>query len=263
MPEGDARRQAGASPSRFRLDAALPVDARVTRLILFDIDGTLVLTGGAGARAMTLAFEQVFGDHGGADVRSRLAGVPMAGRTDTWIVGEMARLYGAVSDAASLRRFHDIYVSLLAREIHEPGPRKGVLPGVQPLLEALATRDAPMALLTGNFAEGARLKLEYFNLWRYFPAGAFAEDAPNRNALFARALSRVAANGGPTVDPAEVVIVGDTPLDVGVAVAAGARSVAVATGSYDAAALLASGADVVLEDFSDLPAALDALGHGH
>ncbi len=233
----------------------------VNRLVLFDIDGTLVLTGGAGARAMTQAFEQVFGQQAGASPASRLADVPMAGRTDTWIVAEMARICGVESDTESLQRFRDIYISHLAREIHRPGPRKGVLPGVREALEALARRDGThVALLTGNFVSGARVKLEYFDLWRYFLCGAFAEDAPDRNALFAHALARVEACGGPALQPSEVVIVGDTPLDIGVAVAAGARSVGVATGSYDIDALRNSGADVALEDLGDLAAALDAFG---
>ncbi len=229
------------------------------KLILFDIDGTLVLTGGAGARAMTQAFEDVFGDEMGTANRAAIAKVPMAGRTDTWIVAEMSRMYGLRYDARSLQQFHDIYIAHLTREIHVPGPRKGVLPGVRAVLDAIAA-PAHLALLTGNFAEGARVKLEYFDLWRYFRCGAFAEDAPDRNGLFAQALARVRASGGPVVQPAEVVIVGDTPLDVGVAIAAGARSVGVATGSYNADALRASGADVALEDLSDLPAVLDAFG---
>ena len=98
---------------------------RVTRVVLFDIDGTLVLTGGAGARAMTQAFEQVFGAQAGASPSSRLAGVPMAGRTDTWIVGEMSRIYGVESDPDSLQRFHDIYVTHLAREIHRARAAQG------------------------------------------------------------------------------------------------------------------------------------------
>lgn len=231
------------------------------KLVLFDIDGTLVLTGGAGARAMMQAFEQVFGHRSGAGPTRSLAGVPMAGRTDTWIVGQMSRLYGVESDPESLRQFHDTYVTLLAREIHLPGPRKGVLPGVREVLEALTIRDGThLALLTGNFAAGARIKLEHFDLWRYFLCGAFAEDAPDRNALFPRALARVQACGGPGFAPSEVVIVGDTPLDIEVARAGGARSVGVATGSFDVDTLRNSGADVALEDLSDLPAALEALG---
>jgi phosphoglycolate phosphatase-like HAD superfamily hydrolase len=210
---------------------------------------------------MTQAFEHVFGPLDGSSSMSKLAGVPMAGRTDTWIVSEMARIYGVVSDATSLGRFHDVYISHLSREIQLPGPRKGVLPGVRPLLEELQERDGVhLALLTGNFAAGARVKLEHFDLWRYFPCGAFAEDSPHRNDLLAHALTRVEACGGPLVQPSEVVVVGDTPHDVGVALAAGARAVGVATGSFDTLALRESGAHATLEDLSDLTAALEAFG---
>ncbi len=230
------------------------------KLLLFDIDGTLVLSGGAGARAMTRAFEEIFGGPG-VDAEKRLAGVPMAGRTDTWIVGEMARITGAEPNAETLRRFHARYIEHLKREIHEPGPRKGVLPGVRPLLDVLASRDdAHLALLTGNFAMGAEIKLQYFDLWQYFACGAFAEDASDRNALFGHALSRVVGLGGPRFDPSQVVVIGDTPLDIAVAKAGGGRSVAVATGSYTRAALEESGPDAALDDLSDLDRSLRALG---
>ena len=226
-----------------------------TRVVLFDIDGTLVLTGGAGARAMLRTFEDVFGPRN-PDVE-----VPFAGRTDTWIISELARLHGYPHDWVSLTRFRDRYLIHLAAEIVRPGPRKGVLPGVRELLETLAARqDVDLGLLTGNFEGGARIKLEYFDLWKYFACGAFAEDAPNRNSLFAAALSRLEAVGRPAVPAREVAIVGDTPLDVGVALSAGARSVAVATGSYSMDALRTSGADAVLADLSDPAEALAALG---
>jgi phosphoglycolate phosphatase-like HAD superfamily hydrolase len=227
----------------------------MTKLILFDIDGTLVLTGQAGLRAMMRAFEDVFG-------HSQAAGaVPMAGRTDAWIVAAMAAHHGLEHDEDVLQRFHDTYIDYLSHEIHQPGPRKGVLPGVREVLDALALRDdAFLALLTGNYERGAQIKLEHFDLWRYFRCGAFGDGVHERNALLATALDRVEACGGPRATPAEVVVVGDTPLDVAVALAGGARSLAVATGSYDAAALRASGADVVLDDLSDLDAVLEALG---
>jgi phosphoglycolate phosphatase-like HAD superfamily hydrolase len=226
-----------------------------SRLILFDIDGTLVLTGGAGARAMALAFAEVFG------LPDTYGTINFAGRTDAWIVSQIAARHARASDPETLRRFHDVYVEHLSREIARPGPRHGVLPGVRTLLDALASRsDAFVALLTGNFERGAQVKLEYFDLWRYFPCGAFGDAAPERNALLATALERVAACGGPPVPPERTVIVGDTPLDVAVAQAGGARSVAVATGFYDREALTASGADVVLDDLSDLDEAVEALG---
>jgi phosphoglycolate phosphatase len=203
---------------------------------------------------MSRAFEDVFG------VSDGLGGVPMAGRTDAWIVAQAAIAHGLSCDAGMLRHFRERYLAYLDDEVHQPGPRKGVMPGVRPLLDALAARhDAFLALLTGNFEQGARIKLEYFDLWRYFRCGAFGDAALERNGLLSTALARVEVCGGPSPRPEDVVVVGDTPLDVAVARAGGARSVAVATGSYDGAALGASGADVVLEDFSDLNAALEAL----
>ena len=226
----------------------------MTKLVLFDIDGTLVLTGGAGGRAMARAFTDLFGlEHG-------VPSISMAGRTDAWIVAQIAAQHGVPYDREMLSRFHDAYIGYLVDEIHNPGPQKGVLPGVRPVLEALiGHEDAHLGLLTGNFERGARIKLEYFDLWRYFASGAFGDSAHDRNSLLAEALARVKASGGPAVEPSDVVVVGDTPLDVAVAVAAGARSLAVATGSYDVAALRASGADVVLENLSDVKAVLDAL----
>ena len=225
------------------------------KLILFDIDGTLVLTGGAGGRAMARAFEDVFGlQHG-------MASISMAGRTDAWIVAQMAANHGLTCTPDLFGRFHHAYIGHLQEEIHKPGPQKGVLPGVRELLDALATHDrAHLALLTGNFERGAQIKLEYFDLWRYFEAGAFGDRTHDRNSLLDTARERVVAAGGPSVAAADTVVVGDTPLDVAVAVAAGARSLAVATGSYDLAALRESGADVVVEDLRDVDAVLEGLG---
>jgi phosphoglycolate phosphatase len=224
----------------------------VTKIILFDIDGTLVLTGGAGQRSMTLAFEELFG------VPEAFRTTAMPGRTDAWILSDAAVAHGVPLD--QLSRFHDVYLSHLAREIHQPGTRKGVMPGIRPLLDALSSRpDVYLALLTGNYETSARLKLEYFDLWRYFQCGAFGDDAPDRNALLPKALTRIQATGGPSTSAADTVVIGDTPLDVRCAAAGGARSVAVATGDYDADALRRAGADVVFTDLSDTSAALEAI----
>ena len=143
----------------------------MAKIILFDIDGTLVLTGGAGGRAMTLAFEELFG------IAEAFRTTSMPGRTDAWILTDAATAHGVAHD--QLSRFHDVYLSHLEREIHQPGSRKGVMPGIRPLLDALDTRpDVYLALLTGNYERSARLKLEYFDLWRYFQSGAFGDDAP-------------------------------------------------------------------------------------
>ncbi len=111
--------------------------------------------------------------------------------------------------------------------------------------------DVYLALLTGNYEEAARIKLEYFDLWRYFRCGAFGDDAPDRNGLLPKAMAAIRACGGPEVAPVEIVVVGDTPLDVACAAASGARSLAVATGGYDVDALRAAGADVVMQDLTD------------
>ena len=226
--------------------------ARPGIVLLFDIDGTLVLTGGAGGRAMTRAFEELYG------VENAFEGVPFNGRTDAWILSRAAAAHGI--DDEAIARFKPLYLDYLAEELHRPGPRKGVMPGVGPLLDELSRRDdVYLALLTGNFERGANLKLEYFDLWRYFTCGAFGDTTHDRNGLLAEALARIEVCGGPQVAPADVVIIGDTPLDVGVAIAGGARSMAVATGSHTTDELRASGADVVFQDLSDLEAVLAAV----
>jgi phosphoglycolate phosphatase len=221
-------------------------------VLLFDIDGTLVLTGGAGGRAMTRAFEDLYG------VANGFEGVPFNGRTDAWILANAAAAHGI--GAQDLARFKPLYLDYLAEELHNPGPRKGVMPGIGPLLEALAARPHMfLALLTGNFAQGAQLKLEHFDLWRYFACGAFGDTTHERNGLLPQALASVAGCGGPQVAPSDIVIIGDTPLDVGVALSGGARSIAVATGSHTTDELRESGADVVFQDLSDLDAVLAVL----
>ena len=227
----------------------------MTKLLLFDIDGTLISTGGAGGRAMARAFQDVFGFSNG------LGSISMAGRTDAWIVAQMAAEHGLQYDADRFRAFHESYVRHLADEVVLPGPQKGVLAGVRPLLDTLVSHDnAYLALLTGNFKRGAEIKLEYFDLWRYFSTGAFGDDSHDRNGLLWKALANVEGAGGPHVRPSEVVIIGDTPLDIAVAVAGGARSLGVATGSYDVDTLLESGADAALPDLGDLDAVVEALG---
>jgi len=201
---------------------------------------------------MARAFEELYG------VRDAFAGVPFNGRTDAWILTQAAARHAV--HAFQLPTFKPLYFEYLAEELHRPGPRKGVMPGVRDLLDALTSRsDVYLALLTGNFAEGARLKLQHFDLWRYFECGAFGDTVHERNELLADALAQVEACSGLSAHPSRSIVIGDTPLDVGVAVAGGARSIAVATGSHSTEQLLASGADVVFEDLSDLEKVLAVL----
>jgi phosphoglycolate phosphatase len=227
-------------------------------IVLFDIDGTLIRTGRAGSRAMDRAFEDLFG------IPKAFDGIQMAGRTDKWILEDAAARAGVSLTAERFQRFRDRYFERLLEALLDPGPHKGILPGVRPLLDALTAPplrdDVFLALLTGNCEEGARIKLEHFDLWRYFRCGAYGDDVHDRNELFAVAMTRVRACGGPAARPRDVIVVGDTPLDVACAAASGARSVAVATGPSDAETLRKSGADVVFDDLSDTPAFLRLIG---
>jgi phosphoglycolate phosphatase len=196
---------------------------------------------------MSLAFEEIFG------IRDAFRGIAMAGRTDAWIVSDTAAAHRIPPDSADLARFPHIYLRHLAAELRQPGNgRKGTMPGVRKLLDTLAARDdVYLALLTGNYEAGARLKLEYFDLWRYFPCGAFGDDAPQRNGLVSKAVAQITACGGPVFSAADATVIGDTPLDVECASFCGARSLAVATGSHTVEELRAAGADEVLPDLSD------------
>ena len=226
------------------------------KLLLFDIDGTLVLTGGAGLRAMTRACEDILGH---ADA---LEGIPVAGRTD-WIIlhDTLARL-GRQLDQDLFHALRDRYVIYLRDEIAQPGKGfNGALPGVPDLLEALEPRaNVFLALLTGNFEAGARIKLERFDLWRYFRCGAYGDDAADRNHLVPVALERAVACGVPPLAAADVLVVGDTPHDVACAKAAGATAIGVATGGYTADELRACGAAIVFDTLRDTERVLEQLG---
>ena len=224
-------------------------------LILFDIDGTLCLTGRAGWRAMNRACQELLG----AD--DPMAAVEFAGRTDWSILRDVLAKFDRTLDAAALADLRDRYVGYLEEEIEQPGTGvKDVMPGSQPLLDALRARDdVAMALLTGNFIEGARIKLEYFDLWKYFPCGAFGGDSADRNDLVPVALTRARECGIVNGQPSKVLVIGDTPNDVECALVVGATPVGVATGGYTVDDLRAAGAEIVFKDLSDTGAFLKLL----
>jgi phosphoglycolate phosphatase len=227
----------------------------VTKLVLFDIDGTLVLTGRAGLRAMNRACEEVIG-HPDA-----LAGIAVAGRTDWIILHDALRAIGRDLDEDLFTRLRDAYVIHLREEIELPGEGvKAIMPGIRVLLDALEARsDVFLALLTGNFEQTARIKLEYFDLWRYFRCGAFGDDAKDRNALVPFAIERARGCGIGEVAADAVFVVGDTPHDVACARASGAVPVGVATGSFSVDDLRGSGAEIVFTDLGDTEAFLRVL----
>lgn len=224
-------------------------------LILFDIDGTLVLTGRAGMRAMNRACFDI------TRHPDPISGTAFAGRTDWSILDDIVKKHGRALDPPLLDELRQRYVRHLAEEIQHRGEgKKEVMPGVRELLDALDRReDAALALLTGNFEEGARIKLEYFDLWKFFPCGAFGGDAASRNDLVPIAIERARACGIADVAPSRVLVVGDTPSDVECALVGGAVPVAVATGGYSVEDLKKSGADIVFEDLSDTGAFLELL----
>ncbi len=227
---------------------------RPAKLLLFDIDGTLINTNAAGLQGFARAFREIFG----AD--DDLSRVDFAGATDSDIMRQLFALHGVPFVAENQERFRAAYFPALEQILPErPGC---VLPGVGPLLEALAARDdVQLALLTGNFAASARLKLVHYKLWDYFPFGAFADDSLDRNELGPVALKRAREfRGGADFDPAaDVWIIGDTPKDIACARAFGARVLAVATGKHRMEQLAAHAPDAVLPELSPTPQVLDLL----
>lgn len=224
-------------------------------LILFDIDGTLLLSGRAGLRAMTRAFEQTF------DIANVFAGESFGGRTDSYLVSKALQAAGLPDTPEQHDRFRGSYIPLLAEEIQHPGTgHKGPMPGARELLEALDEHDhVHLALLTGNYREAAEIKLQHFELWDFFEWGAFSDDAADRNALVPIARSRAETYDIPPEAIERVTVIGDTPHDIECARVAGARSIAVATGGFTVDQLREFGADAVLPDLSDTEAVLALL----
>jgi phosphoglycolate phosphatase-like HAD superfamily hydrolase len=223
---------------------------RPTTLVLFDIDGTLVHTAGAGIRGMNAAFRDLHGTSGALDT------VPIAGRTDRVIVHDAFRRAGIEPTQARIEALRDAYIAHLATEMtRTPEGPFGTLPGVEPLVAALAARpDVVVALLTGNFERGAEVKLSRFDLWRPFAFGAFGDRHLDRRDLVPLALER-ARDAGLHVDAARTIVIGDTPLDVDCACAHGARALAVATGQYTADDLTRAGAAMTVATLAELDAA--------
>lgn len=232
-------------------------------LVLFDVDGTLVDTAGAGRRGLFRSFRDVFGV---ADIELRAAEVRLGGKTDPAIIAEMAAAAGIARIAIESRyaEFQRAYVAALREELAngEPAHRR-VLPGVQPLLEALHPRRGVwLGLVTGNIEDGARAKLQTFDLNRFFPDGGFSSDHPDRAEIARIAHERLCRRAAIRFAPERVAIVGDTELDVACARANGFRSIAVAAGGVSRVHLEAAGAHAVLDDLSDLDEVMRALELG-
>jgi phosphoglycolate phosphatase-like HAD superfamily hydrolase len=211
---------------------------------LFDIDGTLLNTGGAGQRAMERALQSAFGltnlDHD----------IPAAGRTDRAIIADLFAHHQIENQPEIMRRFLAAYVQHLPETLAELDGR--VLPGIAELLEALAARgDVALGLLTGNFAEGALLKLKHYRLDHHFRFGGYGDVHFERDDVARAALVEACRFLDRNLSPEHLWVIGDTPSDVKCARAIGAHAVAVATGIFSYDELLATGPDHLFRDFRD------------
>lgn len=214
-------------------------------LLLFDIDGTLVDTGGKGMAALRKTALEVFGGDGPP--------LDLAGSTDLGILENLYVHFGIEQSVEKTHAFFEAYHRHLADSL-ESNPGEGrVLDGAVDLLESLVTKQhAQLALLTGNTSLGAQIKLRHYGLGQHFSFGAFGSDRANRNELGMIALERALAITGRQYHPDRTLIIGDTPKDIACAHAIGARCLAVATGQFNADQLTEAGADWVIGSLREI-----------
>ena len=223
-----------------------------TTLLLWDIDGTLIASGGAGMKALQVALKTTFGLDGS------LATIDFAGRTDTWIMREVFRKFSLPATEENFTRFFDGYVRELPNALHNPHAR--VLPGAREILRAAAAHGGfAQGLLTGNKRAGAQAKLAHHGLWDHFAFGAFGDDAELRNDLGPHALRRAREAHGLDFPANRTWIIGDTPHDIACGKIIGARTLAVATGGSTVDELRAHAPDAILNALSDTAAVLGLL----
>jgi phosphoglycolate phosphatase-like HAD superfamily hydrolase len=214
---------------------------------LFDIDGTLINTRGAGTAALHQAMQTAFAVQGPA------ANVEIHGRTDRAIVRDLFLAHGIDDSMANWQKFRSSYLRHLPRML---AAKKGtILPGILELLELLASRDdAEVGLLTGNARRGAELKLQHFGIEHFFEFGGFGDRHLERDEVARDAFMQLQRRFGSDIDAGRVWVIGDTPLDVQCAKAIGARSLAVATGQHTADQLRASRPDHVAANLAEIDA---------
>src|SRR5260370_29091012 len=223
------------------------------RLLLFDIDGTLIHSGGAGVEALKLALKERF------NIKDDLHDIEIAGMTDSGIVISILKKHKIPTTPENVAAFLDSYGHFLSLELPR---RKGtLLPGVFELLEKLKSRKhLVLALLTGNVSRGAQLKLEHYGVWHFFEFGAFADDHQDRNQLGPFARARAKEKHGREFSAAEIDVIGDTPRDIACGQAFGARTIAVATGTWSRERLAKYRPDFLIDDLSNVDAIIDTLG---
>jgi phosphoglycolate phosphatase len=223
------------------------------RLLLFDIDGTLIHSGGAGVHSLKSAFKERF------DIDDDLRDIEIAGMTDSGIVASILNKHKIPATNENVSAFLDSYVHFLSLELPQ---RKGaLLPGVLDLLERLKSRPhLVLALLTGNVSRGAQLKLEHYGVWHFFEFGAFADDHRDRNRLGSFARARAKEKHGREFSASEIDVIGDTPRDIACGKTLGARTIAVATGTWSRDELAKYDPDFLIDDLSDVKTVINTLG---
>lgn len=221
-------------------------------LLLWDIDGTLIRTGGAGESALVRATRTVLG----ADLDLHQLDWP--GRTDRRIAEMILEHLGHPVTAEKTGELLEAYLEYLPEEL---SPHEGVvLPGIAAIVRNVdADESLAQGLLTGNMERGARTKLTHVDLWRYFPFGAFADDSVDRNDLAPHALRKAAAFHGREFSPESTYVIGDTPHDIACGQVVGARTIAVATGKHSEDALRERGPTALLRNLADPAAFFDLL----
>jgi phosphoglycolate phosphatase-like HAD superfamily hydrolase len=223
------------------------------RLLLFDIDGTLIHSGGAGMEALQRALKERF------RIEDDLHDIEIAGMTDSGIVTSILNKHKIPANAENVTAFLDSYVHFLADEL--PRRKGNLLPGVLELLKKLKMRkDVVLGLLTGNVSRGAQLKLDHYGVWHFFEFGAFADDHHDRNQLGPFARARAKEKHGREFSGDEIDVIGDTPRDIACGKTLGARTIAVATGSWSREKLAEHDPDILIDDFSDVDRLIDTLG---
>lgn len=226
------------------------------KFILFDIDGTLMSSGGAGTRSLNLAFEEIF------SIPHAFNGMSMAGKTDIQIMKEGLRKHSLDSGDGVIPSICNSYIRHLQVEIKNP--KKHLKPGIIETLMLMSNMEnVYLGLLTGNIETGARIKLGAFDLNRYFPVGAFGSDHEDRNLLPPVAVEKFRCLYNKDIAFRDCIVIGDTPRDVECAKIYGAYSVAVATGPYSFDSLVRSGAELVLEDMLNIDAVLHKTIYSH
>lgn len=225
----------------------------VSKVIFWDIDGTLVDAAGAGISAWLEGMRACF------DLEGNIEGIRWAGRTDPFIGKLFFEKFGIEMTDAAFSRFLEHYVSRLPESLEQ---RKGqVLPGIPRMLEHIHRRsDLAQGLLTGNIARGAEHKLRHFGLWYYFPFGSFADGIFDRNELSPVALRIAREQIRPGLGGEDLIIIGDTPYDIACGKVIGAKTVAVATGHFSQEQLAESAPDWLFRDFREPDRVLEALG---